>query len=132
VIVTGDKVPLGTLTTPSTAITSEVVFEFAYGSVTLRFEYDKDGLSYRGGVEFGRVRAYRFRAEGHCSAWHIEGTYDTIVEIEDSDWIKELRAEVADGQDIFEMHHYMLFLDGSGCFEVIGGSWSLFPEIRVT
>lgn len=61
------------------------------GSVTIRFEHDRDGLIYGSGLEIQRVRAYRFRAESHCMVWHIEA-YDTVTEIEGSEWVAELAA----------------------------------------
>lgn len=125
------KVPLGLLSTPSTAITNEVVFEHARGSVKLNFEYDRDGLIYGSGVEFQGVRAYRFRAESHCTVWHIEA-YDTVTEIEGSEWVAELAAaEPEETGGFFEIHHYMLYLDSSGCYEVVGASWSILPETQV-
>jgi hypothetical protein len=131
-IVTVQKVALGVLTTPSTAITKETVLEAAGGAVRLRFEFDRDGAIYSGGVEFRGVRAYRFRAESHCTAWHIDGAYDTVAEVEGSDWVAELAAAEPDETwGHFEMHHYMLFIDSSGCYEVVGASWSLLPDVRV-
>lgn len=128
----GEKVALGALTTASTAITGKTVLEAAGGVVTLGFEYDRDGMIYSGGVQFHRVRAYRYRAESHCTAWHIEGTYDTIVEVKGSDWVAELAAaEPSETWGFFEMHHYMLFIDSAGCFEVVGRSWSLLPDVRL-
>ena len=46
----------------------------------------------RGGSQFGKVRAFRFCAEGHCSAWHVEGLYDTLAEVSGSGWVSELLA----------------------------------------
>ncbi len=45
------------------------------GTVTLTVEFRRGSESYRAGVGFGKVRACRFRAEGHCTAWHVEGAY---------------------------------------------------------
>jgi hypothetical protein len=126
------KIARGVLTTPSTAITKEVAMEAAEGSVSLRFEYDRDGVIYGGGVRFHRVRAYRFRTESLCTAWHIEGVYDTVAEIEDSQWVAELTTtEPRETAGFFEMRHYMLFIDSAGCFEVVGASWSLLPDARI-
>jgi hypothetical protein len=126
------KIPRGLLTTPSTAITKEVNFQAFEGRVSLQFEYDRDGVIYRGGVQFQRVRAHRFRAESHCTLWHVEGVYDTVAEVEGSQWVAELKAaepEYTGGS--FEMHHYMLYIDSAGCFEVVGESWSLLPDVPI-
>ncbi len=125
------KKTLGVIPAPSTAITTEPVLEHAHGSLTIRFEYDRDEKIYRSGVEIQRVRAYRYRAESHCTAWHIEA-YDTLIEVEGSAWVAELAAaEPAETGGFFEMHHYMLYLDSAGCYEIVGATWSLLPEARV-
>lgn len=128
----GEKVPLGELPTPSTAITSEPVLEADGFAAILRFEFDRDGRIYRSGVRFERPRAYRFRAESHCTAWHIEGVFDTIAEFEESDWVAELTAATsAESRTLWEMHHFMIYIDSAGCFEVVASAWSLLPEERV-
>ena len=126
------KIPLGTITTPSTAITKEPIFEAARGSMTIRYEFDREGISYSGGVKFERIRAYQFRAESHCTVWHIDGAYDTIVEVDGSDWIKELiAAQPADLSELFEIHHYMLYIDSTGCIEIAAQSWALLPDAKI-
>ena len=65
----------------------------------------------------------RTRTERCCTAWHIEGAYDTLVEVEGSSWVNEIRADTqALWRDKWAMHHYMIYLD-SICFEVIADSW---------
>lgn len=128
----GEKVTLGKLPTPSTAITSELVFESDGAAAILRFEFDREGIIYRGGVRFDNPRAYRFRAESHCTAWHIESAYDTIAEVAPSDWVTELKmAAPTDLRTLWDMHHFMIYIDSSGCFEVVGSGWSLIPEEQV-
>lgn len=128
----GKKIQLGRLPAPSTATTSEPVFEVNEIAATLRFQFDRDGVVYRSGIRFEHPRSYRFRAESHCTAWHIEGVYDTISEIQQSDWIEELTAATpAESGTPWEMHHFIIYFDSVGCFEVIGSSWSLLPEERV-
>lgn len=125
----GGKIPLGTITTPSTAITKETAVEVVGTTMTLRYEFDRDGLIFAGGVRFDRVRAYRYRAESHCTAWHIKDAYDTVAEVSDSSWIAELRAAQPPGADgVPGLHHYLLYLDSTGCFEVAAGSWELLPD----
>lgn len=126
------KTPLGVLTTPSTAITREATVTLADGDAVIRFDFDRDGQIFTGGVRFGGVRAFRSRAEGHCAAWHIDGAYDTVAQVEDSDWVAELMAaEPSQTWGQFPMRHYMLFVDGSGCFEVVAASWELLSDTPV-
>ena len=127
----GEKVPLGVLPVPSTSFTSDPTFEDSGGDALLRFEFQRDRLPYSGGIRFEKVRAYRFRAEGHCTAWHVEGAYDTVAEVLRSEWVKELLAAEpprAWRRGQWEIHHFMLYIDGAGCFEVGAASWSWLPE----
>jgi hypothetical protein len=62
-----------------------VVFEHPGGEALLRFEFERNGAACRGGLRFEKVRAYRFRSEGHCTTWHVEGVYDTLAEVSGSE-----------------------------------------------
>jgi hypothetical protein len=67
----------------------------------------------------------RKRAERCCTAWHIEGAYDTLVEVVDSRWVEEMRVDTAEPfRDKWATHHYMIYLDSVGCFEIIAESWT--------
>lgn len=44
-------------------------------------------------IQFSRVAAARKRAERCCRVWHIDGAYDTLVEVEDPPWVAEIRAD---------------------------------------
>lgn len=123
------KVSLGELPVASTSFTSDVDVVMAGGALTLRFTFPRDGVAYRGGVRFEKVRASRWRAESYCTAWHIEGAYDTIAEVEDSEWIVELvAAEPEHQRGFWTMRHFMLYVDSAGCFEAVAASWALLPE----
>ena len=101
---------------------------------TIRFEYYRDGILYRSGIRFHRVPAARTRAERCCKSWHIEA-YDTLVEVEKSSWVEEIRAETSERwRNEWETHHYMIYLDSSGCFEIIAarlGSYSRGSRLMV-
>lgn len=126
-----EKKQLGVLPAPSTSFT-DVAFEAHRGTVTIGFEFSRDEESYRGGLRFEKVRAYRAREEGHCTAWHVKDVYDTVAEVMDSDWVGELAAaEPAERWGSWEMHHFMIYIDSEGCFEVAAQSWSLVPEERI-
>ena len=116
---------------PSTALLSEVLLTKRGGTLTLRYDYDRDGQAYRSGLRFLGVRAHRHRAESHCTDAHVRDAYDALVEVDPSEWVAELRdAARAKGQDGREMHHYMLYLDSAGCFEVVASAWEALPEER--
>ena len=95
----------------------------------LRFQYFRDGTLCRSGISFEKISATRTRAERCCKAWHVEGAYDTLVEIEGSAWLEEIRADTQEmWRNQWEMHHYMIYLDSAGCFEIIASSWKILPE----
>ncbi len=80
----GQKMALATLPVASTSFLSDATFEHPGGEALPRFEFERDGVAYRGGLQFGKVRAFRFCAEGHCLAWHVEGVCDTLAGISGS------------------------------------------------
>jgi hypothetical protein len=95
----------------------------------LRFQYFRDKLVYRGGIRFDNVAASRTRSERCCKSWHIEGAYDTLVEIEESRWLEEILADTQEmWRSRWEIHHYMIYLDSAGCFEILATSWEPLPE----
>jgi hypothetical protein len=91
----------------------------------IRFGYIKDGVKRQDGIQFDGVCATRTRAERCCTVWHIDGAYDTLVEVEVSPWVDEVRGDMVERwRNHWEMHHYMIYLDSAGCFEVIADSWA--------
>jgi hypothetical protein len=98
--------------------------------VHLRLEYTRDGERYRSGIGFSDIAALRQRVERCCTPWHIQ-SFDTLVEVHDSTWVEELRSDMTPHwRDHWAMHHYMIYLDSAGCFEIIANAWSLVPEER--
>lgn len=80
-------------------------------------------------MQFIRPRSIHWNAESHCTGWHVEGAYDTVVEVKPSRWIAGLVAAQPEHlREKFEMHHYMLYLDSAGLFEVAAASWELLAE----
>jgi hypothetical protein len=123
------KRSLHTIAVPSTSFTVEAYFDGQGASPAIRFGYEQNGREHRGGIKFSRVSAMRTRAERCCTPWHIEGVYDTLVEVDDSDWIAELRADTsAQWQNEREAHHYMIYLDSAGSFEIVAESWAALPD----
>ena len=130
---TVEKVSLATLPVASTSFTSDPVFEHPGGEALLRLTFERDGVGFSGGLRFEKVRAYRFRSEGHCTAWHVEGVYDTLAEVAGSEWVDELlAAEPPETWDRWEIRHFMVYIDGAGCFEVAAESWTWMAEERLT
>ena len=113
------KIPAGTFT----SFTTEAVFHYP----EIRYGYERDGTIYKAGICFHGAAAVRQRAERCCKVWHIEDTYDTLVEVVDSPWVREIRDDTDERwRDHWEMHHYMIYLES--CFEIIADSWEVISE----
>jgi hypothetical protein len=94
----------------------------------VRLEYQRGTGAYSSGIGFSGVVAMRERAERCCTPWHIQA-FDLLVEVHNSSWVAEIRSDTdRNWRDHWAMHHYMIYLDSAGCFEVIADNWSLVPE----
>lgn len=125
----GVKRVLGPLSPGTSAYTEDVIFVHPGYTADLRCTYERDGRMFAGGLRFLRVRAYRFRAEGHCTAWHIEDAYDTLVEVEHSDWVSELlAAEPSETWGRWKLRHFLIFIDNAGAYEVAAEGCDWLPE----
>jgi hypothetical protein len=121
------KKPLHTVAVPSTSFTTEAYYDGQGIEPSIRFDYEEDETIHQGGIKFSKVAAVRTRTERCCTAWHIEGAYDTLIEVEGSPWVEEIRADTKEfWRNKWEMHHYMIYLDSVGCFEFIAESWAAF------
>lgn len=117
--------PLYELPLPST----EIEYSYLCDEV-FRFQYIRDGAWYRSGIRFDRVAATRTRAE-RCSKLltEIDGGYDTLVEVLDSPWREEVRADMNPSwRDRWQTNHYAIYVDSYGSFELIAASWEILPE----
>lgn len=91
---------------------------------------DDEGREHRVGVLFSKPRAFRKREETYCTAWHVKETYDTVCEVDDSEWVAELRRDaVPEWRDRWVMRHFMIYVDGFGCLEVVAESAELESEV---
>lgn len=119
------KRQLITVPVASTSFTTEAYFDGKGVYPAIRFGYRREGIEQLGHIQFSRVLAMRKRAERCCKVWHVEGAYDTLVEVEDSPWVAEMRADTNERwRNEWGMHYYLIYLDSVGCFEVIAESWS--------
>lgn len=120
------KIPLLEIPGPSTSMYGEpLIRDNGEGGIILIFDQRTlEGENKRVKITFTYNRAMQWRAEGHCTVWHIEGCYDTVVRVENSEWIKSIINDVPDWYEQwkkdFILNHYMIYLDSFGCFEVIG------------
>lgn len=108
--------------------TTDTSLQSDAGGFTLWFEDGRPG-GRRTGIRFEGVRAYRYRAEGHCTGWHTGGMVDALVEADCSEWVEELRAiGMGHNSGHWEMHHYILCPHDSGSYEVVAKSWACVPD----
>lgn len=121
-----EKLPLFSFPCPSTgAVSGPTLFDNDRG-LLLSWTSDSEGRARTMGVLFSKPRAFRKREETYCTGWHVKGTYDTVCEIKDSDWVAELRRDaVPEWRDRWVLRHFMIYADGFGCLEVVGESAAL-------
>lgn len=116
--------PLYTVPVPSTDFATAPYWDDSGAPSAIRYCYSRDGRRIQASLAFTHVAAFRKRAERCCKSWHIEA-YDTLVEVENSTWLEEIRADTdANWRDHWPMKHFMIYLDSVGCFEVIAESWT--------
>ncbi len=114
---------------PSTSSISGVRLEFPGGTLSLYYDYDREGIAYNGGLIFKKVRAHIHTAESHCSASKITLSYDKLVKVSNSSLVDELLECVPiDQRDSWDLNHYMIYFDSDGCYEIIAESWETLPE----
>jgi hypothetical protein len=120
------KSPLYEVPVASTSFLREAVWEGATQSIV--FTYDAasdDNVLTRTRVTHIRFRRPMLlveRAESFCTVEHIEGCYDTLVEIQDSTLLLQHREHIVKARSK-EAHHYMIYLDGRN-FELIAEGWT--------
>ena len=55
------------------------------------------------------------------SPGNLPGAYDCVVEVLESEWVKEIRRVDADGRSsIWNKRHFAVFLSNCGLFEIVG------------
>ena len=119
------KIQLYQVPVASTSFVSDSYLDDIEGEI--RFDFLKEGAVHRGGIRFDGILAVKMRTERSCNVWHVKDAYDTLVEIEGSPWVEEIRADTNERWRGTEMHHYLIYLDSSGAFEVVAEGWSIIP-----
>jgi hypothetical protein len=110
---------------PSTEFTQEASLrEGPLGSYEIKYDYKIENLDMTGIIRFHKIVALKKRSECCCTLWHINEVYDTLVEVEKSDWVVDILEHIQPHlQQGREYHHYMIYLDSVGCFEFVASSW---------
>lgn len=114
----------------STSFTQEASVDFKSDPVVIKYAYRINDIETIKGIGFYRVYAFRTKSELCCSPWDIEGAYDTLNLIEDSNWISELKSGISDRfKSDWNPNHYLIYLDSVGSFEFIAESWVLLDKL---
>lgn len=104
---------------PSTvAISTKLIYPG--GDAWFLFDYYDEGKNdeiFNSGIRFEAVQAYRHSCEKFTAS--LMDAYDYLVEIEDSEWIDQLREIDKQIADYWNIKHYAIFLDSNGLFEFI-------------
>lgn len=97
----------------------DILLDYSYP--TEKEDFNKARLLFKGG------RAYRWTRDSLCTEGMVKA-YDAVVEIPDSQWAAEatrhLRKDSLESDDL-TLHHYMVYFDGGGCYEVLAESVSI-------
>lgn len=123
-----EKTPLYVVPVASTSFLREAYWDGATSSI--RFTYrtlpssGADAEIRNVSIQFHRAMLIQQRAESFCTAEHIEGCYDSLVEVEASSWLEAERS-LAIKAGMKEVHHYKIYLDSVGCFEVLAERWNV-------
>ena len=112
---------------PLTGAVNDPVVQFtrstANGDVTLRVDSDDLEGPACLAITLSKVRAYRYIADQYCQMWHLAAPLG-LTQIPRSSWVRQLRRDAAPGFfGNWHLVHYMLYVPGAGCYEVVAGSW---------
>jgi hypothetical protein len=112
-----------TLPWPSSGLVGEPTLSADRGDLHLALQLVCAGRKCRARFIFAKQRAFRKRAEIHCTKWHVEDALDTVCEVRNSDWAAELSESTCNAwRNRWVMRHFMIYLEKFGCVEVIAES----------
>jgi hypothetical protein len=114
---------------PSTAVIQGPTLLDDDSGLMVVMSCDDDGQERSVRLRFVKPRAFRKREQTYCTSWHVKDVFDTVCEVDKSDWIEELRRDaVPEWRDYWVMRHFMVYFDNFGCLEVIAESAELIED----
>ena len=114
---------------PSTESVTDATLQIVGRIGILRYDYYREGTAFRSAIRFSGLMAARTLSERCSAAWHIEGVYDTLSEVTNSEWIQEVREGMPERyRGDLSLRHFMIYLDSAGCFEILAESYDVTPE----
>lgn len=112
------KVPLFPISPPPSSYTFDVRLGTVGHTATLSYTSEHEGLEVARAIRFSRTRAYRYRAESHCTVWHVENCYEELAMVPESSWVQELMADYSHSKPLgYSVSHYIVFVADDGCYE---------------
>lgn len=125
------KTVIHSLPATSGDFSSEPVIELVKGGAIIRFGYfDQARMQRVHQIVFHRVRAVDLLKESHCASWHIEGAFELLVQVDESDWLERLIAQTSDTwAKNLPLNHYMIYFEGLGCFQCIATGWDVQDNV---
>ena len=102
----------------------------------LLFDYYVKSLSdatgtdevFSSGVSFRASQAYRHSCDMFVTCFDA---YDTLIEIEDSEWVAEMRQINREIADYWDIKHYAIFLDSNGLYEFIARGFKILEPKKM-
>jgi len=121
---------LWTFPVPSTCLQNGIRFINKTANALILFDYydenDKDKI-YNGGILFNIVVAYKNTDEKFTKS--LGGTYDTLVEYKNSEWLEELYKLNPEWAKIWDIRHFAIYFDSYGKYEIIAKDFKIL-EIK--
>jgi len=112
---------LWTLPVASTALLGGVVFNKGMGRLcTLSFSYEGESESVSGQLRFQGCEAFRVTYSTACTADNISAAYDKLVDLGETDWLREVRTITArTTQNVSRLRHLMIYFDDGPAYEFV-------------
>lgn len=105
----------------------DVIITADGAGILITFSNDKNSIYKVRNIIFVVATAYRFRDEMH-SLGRVDESYESLAEIMESDWIKEIKEIEPPLNYIFRKRHFALFLIDYGYYEIISSNYFLDPK----
>jgi hypothetical protein len=110
----------------SNCIYSGVLLIYEGGNLILLFDYydeNNNDKIFNSGIVFETTIAHRHSSEKVTK--FISGTYDKLVEVKDSEWLKELTDISPEWVKYWNVQHYAIYLDSHGLYEFIAENFKI-------
>lgn len=114
---------------PSGGHIGKVQFIHKVTDVLMCFDYlDDDDKAFHGGISFKTIYAYKNATEMFYD-YTLKGTYDTLVEYTNSEWLKKLAEKNPESAQLLKIRHFAIYLEDYGLYEVIASDFKIL-EIK--